>query len=107
MAYYNDKGLGIGTLTHGVDTAGLQNYIGELKTSLLDNVADRINDVDAMNQAFDKGWQGLSRDRFDAQFEKQRQAVIEDLQAEYNDVIARLEELANDYINQDKNMIIE
>ena len=104
---YEDRGLGIGDLTIGVSTTGLETYKASLKASLLNTVAEKIQDYSDVKSALDKGWQGASRDAFETRFENMRTKVIEDLQAEYRNLEARIEELAYNYIQQDKNMIVD
>ncbi|MBE6155825.1 MAG: hypothetical protein E7164_03605 [Firmicutes bacterium] len=103
---YEDRGLGIGDLTIGVSTTGLENYKAGLKAELLTTVEEKINDYSAVKSALDKGWQGVSRDNFERQFENMRKQVIEDLRLEYANIEARIEELANKYIRQDQSMIV-
>lgn len=105
MASYNDHGLTIDALDIGVSEAGTEQYLEELKASYLLAVKDKIETVSAIDAALDRTWQGQSRDAFDNRFKKMREEIIADLEAEYNDLRVRIEELANNYIQQDINMI--
>lgn len=102
---YEDKGLTIDNLEIGVSTAGLEGYLDLLEANLLTEVANKIDDIESVTTALNAGWQGVARDRFDAQFATMREKVKADLQLEYANLVARLQELANDYIAQDQNMI--
>lgn len=102
---YESKGLAITDLEIGVSTEGLEGYLAKLEADLLTSVATKIDDITNVTTALDAGWQGVARDRFDAQFTAMREKVKTDLQAEYANLVARLQELATDYVTQDQNMI--
>lgn len=105
---YTDRGLGIGDLSIGVSAGGTEEYLANLKTELLTNVSSKIvEDYKAVKDALDRGWQGQSRDKFDMKFEQVKTQLIADLEAEYNDLERRINEITENYLNQDKNMIID
>jgi len=104
---YTDRGLGIGDLSIGVSTAGLQTYKDGLRASLLTTVSEKIDNIDAINTELNRGWQGVSRDKFDVKFQGIRDMIKQDLAGEYANLEARLDELAYDYIKQDQNMIAD
>ena len=60
-----------------------------------------------VRKAIDAGWNGESAERFKELFNKRCDELSEALKAEYYDLESRLNELTTNYINQDKNMIIE
>ena len=107
MSSYTDRGLGINDLSIGVSTSGLQAYLDELRASLLTEVESKIDDYTTVKSALDKGWQGVSRDNFETNFQEMREKVKEDLRLEYSNLHARIEELAYNYVQQDKNMIVD
>ena len=104
---YNDHGLGIDNLDIGVSTSGAVEYFENLKTELLTNVEQKIDEIGPITTALDKGWQGVSRDRFDSQFEEAREALKMDLRREYKDLVVKINQAVEGYVNQDKNMIID
>lgn len=105
--FYDDKGLKIQDLSIGVSTKGLQTYKDKLEVELLDTVETKINAISGVTKALDRGWQGTSRDRFDAQFKAIRKKIIADLKDEYKNLEKRIDELAYNYVKQDMNMIID
>lgn len=104
---YNDHGLGIDNLDIGVSTEGAANYFEELRADLLTSVQNMIDEVGEVENALNKGWQGVSRDKFDAQFKASREALKNDLAREYADLVTKISDIVESYINQDKNMIID
>lgn len=102
---YTDRGLAIADMTTGVDVKGLSTYKETLRAKVLTAVSIKINDVSAIESALNSAWQGESRDAFDALFKEKREAIIADLEAEYRDIENRLDELANDYLSQDKALL--
>jgi uncharacterized protein YukE len=107
MNNYTDHSITIDNLDIGVSAAGTEAYLENLKASLLTEVSTKIDDVEAITSALNSAWQGESRDKFDARFEKMREDIKSDLEAEYNDLAARLSELTNSYLHQDSNMILD
>ena len=104
---YNDHGLGIDNLDIGVSTRGASEYFQSLQAQLLTGVETIVNDTEAVIAALDKGWQGVSRDKFDQQFQAAREQLLMDLRKEYTDLVTKIGEVVESYINQDKNMIID
>ena len=100
-----NRGLSIDQLTIGVSSAGVETYIDRLKAKYLESVKSKIDDITEMERAFDKGWQGVSRDRFEELFRRARNDIKWDLNEEFASIRARLNELAYDYLEQDEKMI--
>ncbi len=100
--------LGIGDLDIGVSSSGMNTYKENLKTQILTTMSENL-DTEYQNivTAVDGGWVGVSCDRFKEQLQAEIDLIKSDLTAEYNDLDARLSELANYYYNQDENMIGE
>lgn len=97
----------IDTMTQGVDHAGMETYREALKAEVLENTRTLINDVDEVESSINSAWQGVSRDRFLNDFSKSRESISTDLEAEYRNLEARLNELEYMYYQQDQNMIDE
>lgn len=95
---------GIGDLTIGFSRQGMNEYKESLKIDLLEKSIEKINNTDAMMSAIDAGWQGIARDKFVEDFNQIRQKIANELLQEYNDLNNRLEELANNYLNQDREL---
>ena len=97
----------IDTMTIGVDHSGMDSYREALKLEVLTNTREKINEVADVENAINNAWQGVSRDRFLTQFKNTRESISDDLEAEYNDLDSRLNELEYMYYQQDQNMIEE
>ena len=95
---------GISDLTVGISKSGMEAYIQQLKADLLDTSVEKINDTSNMLNAINSGWQGASRDNFISDFNAAREAIANDLIAEYNDLAARLQELQDNYFKQDSEL---
>ncbi len=102
-----NNNIGISDMTTGIDSTGMQNYVESLKLHLLQEVKDDIDDVQSIVDTINSGWQGVSRDRFLASFEKARESIKADLDQEFNNVVGRLSELQTNYFKQDENMVQE
>lgn len=98
--------VGIADLTEGISHAGMEAYLEELKATVLTETINVINnEADALQNAINVGWQGRARDVFFDKFNTVRSNIAEDLTQEYYDLVARLQELEDNYFNQDKKML--
>jgi len=97
----------LGEMTEGLSSKGMEAYLEALKANLLVKVGESLDETTALEAAINKGWQGVSRDKFMTQFNKAIEATKEDLVAEYYDLVNKLSELAQSYYEQDANMIID
>ena len=99
--------LGIDSLSTGIDSKGMDAYLESLKADLITKTAEKINSIAEIESAINAGWQGIAKDRFMNDFEKQREAVITDLEKEYGNLLTRLNEVQTEYFQTDINMIDE
>ncbi len=100
--------LNIGDLDYGISLRGADQYIDDLKAIVLDQVSSVIEQEQKnVKAALDKGWSGASREKFDILFNSKCLELKNALKEEYWDLQSRLNELSNDFINQDQNMIID
>ena len=97
--------LDISALNIGFSEQGLDDYKKQIKTEILKNTSDKINDVGALETAIKNGWQGESCDKFIEEFKVARTKIVEDIEAEYHDLENRFAELESNYYEQDKNMM--
>lgn len=100
-----NNGVTIDEMTVGINKNNMDAYKEGLKAKLLTETDQKLKDVSAIQTAIDAGWQGESRDKFLREFSGVINAISEDLKLEYHDLSLRLEELENNYFNQDKNMM--
>lgn len=99
--------LGIDSLTIGVSHAGMEAYRDALRVELLQTTRDLINDFSEVESSINSCWQGQARDKFLDIFRQTREQIANDLEAEYNDLNSRIQELEYAYFKQDSNMIVE
>ena len=102
---WNSQNLGIDDLTIGVSSEGMENYIEELKADILVKVKDKIQDIDPVVKAINNCWQGKSKENFLKDFSRVTNTICDDLEAEYNDLKNRLDELKSFYYEQDQKMM--
>lgn len=104
----SSNGLKISELDYGYSANGLEEYKIAIKQKMLQDAANVIDDQkENVKSAFDKGWAGESREKFDALFDQKCEELKQALDDEYQDLESRLNELSWNFVNQDKKMIIE
>lgn len=99
--------LGIDSLSTGISSIGMENYLETLKANLITSTVEKLNNITEIETAIDAGWQGVAKERFMTQFETLRQSVSTDLEKEYQNLVNRLNELEEQYFQADINMIDE
>lgn len=90
-------------VSYGLSRKGMEKYIEDLKLDI-DAVKKAVKDVDDIQKAVDKGWQGYSRDVFYQDFDESIDNLLNSVEKEYKDLKNRLEELEDNLINQDVKM---
>ncbi len=97
--------LGIGNLDVGLSIAGIDEYLNSMKVNLLASTEELLDNVASVEQAINAGWQGMSKDKFLEDFMVARSTIKNDLALEYEDVVARFQELKNNFMYQDQIMM--
>lgn len=87
-----------------VNTAGMDDWIAQLKIDLLENIKDKLRQTSEIVRTINAGWQGEARDNFFTDFNYRINEVVNDITSEYDDLINRLQELENNYLTQDNSM---
>ena len=90
--------LNIGDLDYGISLRGADQYIDDLKAIVLDQVSSVIDQEQKNVKAALK---------FHILFNSKCLELKNALKEEYWDLQSRLNQLSNDFINQDQNMIID
>lgn len=101
----NSGNLGIDNLTVGASLQGTVKYIEELKTGMINDVFKAIDNTDEVITAINNCWQGESKDRFLSDFALVRETIKADLQKEYENVEAKINNLVNAILETDNNGI--
>lgn len=97
--------VGINNLDIGFSASGLEEYIKLIDVKLLQNIQTELNNTDTLINTINAGWVGKSRDIFLQQFEQSINAVINDVQAEYEDLMTRFSEIQSNYYEQDNELM--
>lgn len=99
--------VGIGDVTIGFSASGLTAYLNDVKLELLDSVEETLTGTNktTLFNTISAGWVGVSRDKFLKQFDDMVQVAIEDIKAEYEDLMTRFNEIQSNYFEQDSKMI--
>lgn len=100
-----EQNLEIANLDIGFSVEGLEEYKSKLQIDLIEGTSEKLNNTQTMFQVINAGWQGTSRDKFITEFNDTISKIITDLQAEYEDLQARLGEIQNNYFEQDNNLM--
>lgn len=105
MANTGSNGLGIGDLSIGVSAQGMSEYVEKIRMDLLKDAREMINNVETVEAAINKGWQGASRDKFLTDFEAMRDQICTDLEEEFYDLEAKMEEVMGAYYDIDQRIM--
>ena len=101
----NADRLGIDDLEIGVSHAGMEQYRWSLRTQLLEDTKNRLEEYSSFMNALGNCWQGASHKTYCENFNKTILAIGEALVREYIDVENRLTELESNYFKQDQTML--
>lgn len=101
----NSGNLGIDSLSIGVSKKGMDAYRDQVKIDLLTNVKKELDNRTDLEAALKKGWQGQSCQNYITNLNNDVSKIETDLEAEYNDLEYRLEELESNYFKQDSEMV--
>lgn len=100
--------LDLSALDIGISATGMDEYQENLKAKLLTETKTKLmEEYENIMTSINTGWQGVSRDRFDAQLKAMCETIGADLDAEYADLASRLAELQAFYFEQDQALIEE
>lgn len=99
--------LGIESLSTGISKGGMFEYLDNIKAEVITGTERIINDVTHIENAINSGWQGVAKDRFLIAFKEKREALLADLNKEYDNLYWRLLELEEQYFKADANMFDE
>lgn len=91
----------------GMSIAGIAEYLEDLKANVLEKAKSTLTgeSLEKVVAAINNNWQGASRDKFLTNLEQAIKHISTDLDAEYDDLLARLEEIQNNYLKQDNQLM--
>lgn len=88
----------------GVDREGMMVYVQELRVNILDKIVNDLKNVGEIQTAVDAAWTGKSKDRFLQAFDGSINGVIIDINAEFEDLCYRLDDLKNSFAKMDQSL---
>lgn len=108
----NDGGsngeLTISEMTTGMSSGGMQQYLENIKAEILTSVTEKLDTArDEINKSLRTAWVGQSEQRFETLLTDAVENLKTELKAEYNALESRLNELQNNYFNQENALISE
>ena len=102
---YGASEMGLSTMTEGISKEGIRELVEVMQAELLKGVVEKLKATEGIQTAITSGWQGKSRDAFLDKMTKAISSIINDLNAEYTDLLKRLAELVESYYAQDEKMM--
>ena len=102
---FEAREMAIDSITEGISKAGMETLLENMQAKLLVGVQDQLSQTGEIVDAIKAGWQGKSRDAFLNSFDASINSIVNDLSAEYTNLVARMRELAANYYDQDSNMM--
>ena len=60
----------IGDMSHGFDAAGVDNYLEEIKSIVLNQAGEKVKDITLIKTACEQNWEGVAREQFVANVQK-------------------------------------
>ena len=100
--------LTIGEMSTGMSSTGMQEYLDQIKAEILTDISNQLDTArEEIIKVLKTAWVGQSEERFETLITTAVENVKTDLNAEYNALEARLNELTNNYYNQENALISE
>lgn len=99
--------LGINDLTIGTSAAGAMEYFQELKTVVIDQACEMLDDTANLFRVFRESWQGQAENNFENNFKNATTAVKESLEYIKDNIESLISDLVEQWAQQDKLMINE
>ena len=100
--------LSINEMSIGMSVAGMQDYLENIKAEILTNVTNQLDTArDEITKSVRTAWVGQSEQRFETLLSEAVEDLKVELNAEYNALASRLNELQNNYFNQENALISE
>lgn len=92
---------------HGVSIMGMQQYIDDLNTVVLIDVAQALRNTDGIREAVRAGWHGNAPEQFLANIDKAKEKEIETLSELKKIFEAELKGIQSEILDMDANLVGE
>ena len=92
-------------LEYGFDIDGVEEYIKDIKSVVLTQAADALDDLGDIKQACEKHWEGQARDDFLKNVEDDKDHVKEQLEALYQVLVGEITQAKLVMAEKDRKLI--
>lgn len=95
----------ISDLQYGFDVDGVEEYIKDIKSVVLTQAADALDDLGDIKQACEKHWEGQARDDFLKNVEDDKEHVKEQSEALYQVLVGEITQAQLVMAEKDRKLI--
>lgn len=92
---------------HGVSITGMNQYIDDINTVVLTEVAAALRDTAAVEDAVRAGWHGNAPEQFIANLNKAKEQMVETLKQLQNTFETELNGIKSSILDMDANLVDE
>lgn len=92
---------------HGVDMMGMQQYIEDINSIVLNNVASVLRNTSDVESAVRNGWVGAAPEQFIANLNKAKEMMIEQLKQLQQAFEVELKGIQSQIMEMDANLVEE
>lgn len=92
-------------LQYGFDVDGVEEYIKDIKSVVLTQAADALDDLGDIKQACEKHWEGQARDDFLKNVEDDKEHVKEQFEALYQVLVGEITQAQLVMAEKDRKLI--
>ena len=92
---------------HGVSITGMNQYIDDINTVVLTEVAAALRDTAAVEDAARAGWHGNAPEQFIANLNKAKEQMVETLKQLQNTFETELNGIKSSILDMDANLVDE
>ena len=95
----------ISDLQYGYDSAGLETYLSEIKSTVIDEASSAIEDISSITTVCEQEWEGKARDNFVTNLGNDARHVSEQLQSLYSILVTEIHQVQAAMSNKDEELI--
>lgn len=92
---------------HGVNITGMQSYISDVNSIVLNNVASKIRATDEVASAVRAGWHGNAPEQFIANLDKAKEQMVQTLNELQHTFETELNGIQSAILDMDANLVDE
>ena len=92
---------------HGVNITGMQSYINDVNSIVLNNVSSKIRDTSEVESAVRSGWHGNAPEQFIANLNKAKEQMVETLKELQKTFETELNGIQSAILDMDANLVDE